>query len=95
MGILFSKIYISWLNFFKAIKNMATQFPKFNQDLINDPSTRRIWYGIATSHDLQNHDEMTEDNLYNKIFASHFGHLAIIFVWTSSNLFHVAWQGNF
>ena len=80
MDILFSKIYISWLNFFKVIKNMATQFPKFNQALIQDPSTRRIWYGIATSHDLENHDEMTEDNLYNKIFTSHFGHLAIFFM---------------
>jgi photosystem I P700 chlorophyll a apoprotein A2 len=38
---------------------------------------------------------MTEENLYQKIFASHFGHLAIIFLWTSGNLFHVAWQGNF
>jgi photosystem I P700 chlorophyll a apoprotein A2 len=34
-------------------------------------------------------------NLYQKIFASHFGQLAIIFLWTSGNLFHVAWQGNF
>lgn len=74
---------------------MARQFPKFSQALVQDPSTRRIWYGIATSHDLENHDGMTEDNLYNKIFASHFGHLAIIFLWTSGNLFHVAWQGNF
>ena len=38
---------------------------------------------------------MTEKNLYQKIFASHFGQLAIIFLWTSGNLFHVAWQGNF
>ena len=38
---------------------------------------------------------MTEENLYQKIFASHFGQLAIIFLWTSGNLFHVAWQGNF
>jgi len=30
-----------------------------------------------------------------KIFATHFGHVAIIFLWTSSLLFHVAWQGNF
>ncbi|KAI3725298.1 hypothetical protein L1987_65081 [Smallanthus sonchifolius] len=29
------------------------------------------------------------------IFASHFGQLAIIFLWTSGILFHVAWQGNF
>src|SRR6476646_6015155 len=74
---------------------MATKFPKFSQDLAQDPTTRRIWYGIATAHDFESHDGMTEENLYQKIFASHFGHLAIIFLWTSSLLFHVAWQGNF
>jgi len=74
---------------------MATKFPKFSQALAQDPATRRIWYGIATAHDLEMHDEMTTESLYQKIFASHFGHLAIIFVWTSGNLFHVAWQGNF
>lgn len=74
---------------------MATKFPKFSQDLAADPTTRRIWYGIATAHDFESHDGMTEENLYQKIFASHFGHLAIIFLWTSGNLFHVAWQGNF
>jgi photosystem I P700 chlorophyll a apoprotein A2 len=74
---------------------MITKFPKFNQALAQDPSTRRIWYGIATVHDLESHDGMTEENLYQQIFASHFGHLAIIFLWTSGNLFHIAWQGNF
>mmetsp|Transcript_17597 Transcript_17597/g.44266 ORF Transcript_17597/g.44266 Transcript_17597/m.44266 type:complete len:732 (+) Transcript_17597:1363-3558(+) len=74
---------------------MATKFPKFSQALAQDPATRRIWYGIATAHDLESHDGMTEENLYQKIFASHFGHLAVIFLWTSGNLFHVAWQGNF
>ena len=74
---------------------MATKFPKFSQDLAADPTTRRIWYGIATAHDFESHDGMTEETLYQKIFASHFGHLAIIFLWTSGNLFHVAWQGNF
>lgn len=74
---------------------MVTKFPKFSQALAQDPTTRRIWYGIATAHDFETHDGMTEENLYQKIFASHFGHLAIIFLWTSGNLFHVAWQGNF
>ena len=69
---------------------MATKFPKFSQALAQDPATRRIWYGIATAHDLEAHDGMTEENLYQKIFASHFGHLAVIFLWTSGNLFHVA-----
>jgi len=74
---------------------MATKFPKFSQALAQDPATRRIWYGIATAHDLEMHDEMTSESLYQKVFASHFGHLAIIFIWTSGNLFHIAWQGNF
>nr|YP_009398934.1 photosystem I P700 apoprotein A2 [Cliftonaea pectinata]ARW67990.1 photosystem I P700 apoprotein A2 [Cliftonaea pectinata] len=74
---------------------MATKFPKFSQALAQDPTTRRIWYGIATAHDFESHDGMTEENLYQKIFASHFGHIAIIFLWTSGNLFHIAWQGNF
>ena len=74
---------------------MATKFPKFSQSLAQDPTTRRIWFGIATAHDFEVHDGMTEEKLYQKIFASHFGQLAIIFLWTSGNLFHVAWQGNF
>ena len=74
---------------------MATKFPKFSQGLAQDPTTRRLWFGIATAHDFESHDGMTEDLLYQKIFASHFGQLAIIFLWTSGNLFHVAWQGNF
>ncbi|MCU0548999.1 MAG: photosystem I core protein PsaB [Leptolyngbya sp. Prado105] len=74
---------------------MATKFPKFSQDIAQDPTTRRIWYGIASAHDFETHDGMTEEKLYQKIFATHFGHVAIIFLWTSSLLFHVAWQGNF
>jgi photosystem I P700 chlorophyll a apoprotein A2 len=71
------------------------KFPQFSKGLANDPTTRRIWFSIATAHDFESHDDMTESKLYSKIFASHFGQLAIIFLWTSGNLFHVAWQGNF
>jgi photosystem I P700 chlorophyll a apoprotein A2 len=74
---------------------MATKFPAFSQALAQDPTTRRLWFGIATVHDFENHDGITEKRLYQKIFASHFGQIAIIFLWTSGNLFHVAWQGNF
>jgi photosystem I P700 chlorophyll a apoprotein A2 len=74
---------------------MATKFPKFSQALAQDPATRRIWYGIATAHDFESHDGMTEEVLYQKIFSSHFGHLAVIMLWASGHLFHVAWQGNF
>jgi photosystem I P700 chlorophyll a apoprotein A2 len=74
---------------------MATKFPSFSQGLAQDPTTRRIWYGIATAHDFESHDGMTEERLYQKLFSTHFGHLAIIGLWVSGNLFHVAWQGNF
>jgi len=74
---------------------MVTKFPKFSKGLAQDPTTRRLWYGIATAHDFESHDDITEEILYQKIFASHFGQLAIIFLWTSGNLFHIAWQGNF
>jgi len=74
---------------------MTTRFPKFSQVLAEDPTTRRIWYGIATAHDLESHDNISEEIVYQRIFASHFGHLSIIFLWTAGNFFHVAWQGNF
>jgi photosystem I P700 chlorophyll a apoprotein A2 len=70
---------------------MASRFPKFIQGLAQDPTTLRIWFSIATAHDFENHDDITEERLYHKNFASHFGQLAIIFMWTSGTLFHVAW----
>jgi hypothetical protein len=42
---------------------MATKFPKFSQALAQYPATRRIWYGIATAHELESHDEMTRESL--------------------------------
>ena len=74
---------------------MSLRFPRFNEGLAQDPTTRRLWYGLATAHDFESHDGITEQGLYRQIFASHFGQLAVIFLWTSGNLFHVAWQGNF
>ena len=55
---------------------MATKFPAFSQSLAQDPTTRRLWFGIATAHDFETHDRMTEEYLYQKIFASHFGQLS-------------------
>ena len=48
---------------------MASRFPKFSQGLAQDPTTRRIWFGIATAHDFESHDDITEERLYHKIFA--------------------------
>nr|YP_010260968.1 photosystem I p700 apoprotein A2 [Trentepohlia sp. BN17]UIB38722.1 photosystem I p700 apoprotein A2 [Trentepohlia sp. BN17] len=73
----------------------SNQFPKFSAGLAADPTTRRIWYALATAHDFESHDSITEAGLYNKIFASHFGQLSIIFLWVAGNLFHIGFQGNF
>jgi photosystem I P700 chlorophyll a apoprotein A2 len=54
---------------------MATKFPKFSPALAQDPATRRIWYGIATAHDLESHDEMT-DRVFTKRFLLH-----ILVIW--------------
>jgi photosystem I P700 chlorophyll a apoprotein A2 len=70
-------------------------FPSFAQGLRTDPTTRRYTDALGSVHDLEAHDYLTESRLYQRIFASHFGHLAIIFLWSAGNLFHVAWQGNF
>jgi len=51
---------------------MVTKFPKFSQALAQDPATRRIWYGLATAHDFESHDGMTEENLYQKNFCISF-----------------------
>ncbi|MFS7961840.1 Photosystem I P700 chlorophyll a apoprotein A2 [Helianthus anomalus] len=72
---------------------MALRFPRFSQGLAQDPTTRRIWFGIATAHDFESHDDITEERLYQNIFASHFGLLAIIFLWTSGNLFRAFTRG--
>jgi len=85
--------FLYFLSFYLII--MTIKFPTFSQSLAQDPTTRRLWFGIATAHDFEIHDGITEDRLYQKIFSSHFGQIAIIFLWTAGNLFHVAWQGNF
>lgn len=74
---------------------MRQKFPFFSLSLSEDPTTRRLWFGIATAHDFETHDGMTQENCYQKVFASHFRQLSVIFLWTAANLFHVAWQGNF
>jgi photosystem I P700 chlorophyll a apoprotein A2 len=48
---------------------MALRFPRFSQGLAQDPTTPRIWFGIATAHDFESHDDITEEGLYQNIFA--------------------------
>ncbi|CAL5179705.1 unnamed protein product [Lathyrus oleraceus] len=58
---------------------MALRFPRFSQGLAQDPTTRRIWVWYCYRTDFESHDDITEGRLYQNIFASHFGQLAIIF----------------
>ena len=65
---------------------MATKFPKFSQGLAQDPTTRRIWYGIATAHDFESHDGMTEETLVSKNFCFSFwaiGYYFLMDIWKS------------
>jgi photosystem I P700 chlorophyll a apoprotein A2 len=39
------------------------KIPKFSQGLANDPTTRRIWFGIATAHDFESHDGTEESHI--------------------------------
>ncbi|MCD9641064.1 hypothetical protein HAX54_026889 [Datura stramonium] len=72
---------------------MALRFPRFSQGLAQDPTT--VVFGLVLLPHFESHDDITEERLYQNIFVSHFGQLAIIFLWTSGNLSYVAWQGNF
>jgi photosystem I P700 chlorophyll a apoprotein A2 len=46
---------------------------------------QREEFGMAIAHDLEAHDGMTEENLYQKIFASHFG-LSRYLLWTAESI---------
>ncbi|KAF7831153.1 photosystem I P700 apoprotein A1 [Senna tora] len=40
---------------------IATTWAFFLARIIADPTTRRIWFGIATAHDFESHDDITEE----------------------------------
>ncbi|MFQ6648122.1 hypothetical protein Gotur_021938 [Gossypium turneri] len=40
---------------------MTLRFPRFSQGLAQDPTTCRIWFGIAVAHDFKSHDNITEE----------------------------------
>jgi photosystem I P700 chlorophyll a apoprotein A2 len=52
---------------------MASRFPKLSHGLFQDPTTHRIWFGVAIAHDFESHDDMIEERFYQNTFACHFG----------------------
>jgi photosystem I P700 chlorophyll a apoprotein A2 len=51
---------------------------------------------IGNVHDIESyHGVVTGLEVNQFIFGTHWGHLAIIFLWLSGTLFHIGWTGNF
>ncbi|GKB61066.1 NADH-ubiquinone oxidoreductase chain 2 [Tanacetum coccineum] len=46
-----------------------------SQGLAQDPTTCRIWFGIATAHDFESHDDITEERLFGVSSMAWIGHL--------------------
>jgi photosystem I P700 chlorophyll a apoprotein A1 len=67
----------------------------FERSLARGPKTTTwIWDLHALAHDFETHTSDRED-IARKIFAAHFGHLAVVFVWASGMFFHGAQFSNY
>ena len=59
-------------------------------------ATNKYFQIIGSIHDIESYFGIDNTSSLNVgIFFSHSAHLAIIFVWVSSNLFHIGWNGNY
>ena len=83
---------------------------RFNSDRFNELSdvvlslhtldgrcaTNKYFQIIGSIHDIESYFGIDNTpSSYVQIFFSHWAHKAIIFVWVSRNLFHIAWNGNY
>jgi photosystem I P700 chlorophyll a apoprotein A1 len=67
----------------------------FERSLAKGPKTTTwIWNLHANAHDFDTHTSDLQD-VSRKIFAAHFGHLAVVFIWLSGMYFHGARFSNF
>ena len=67
----------------------------FDRSLGRGPKTTTwIWNLHALAHDFDTHTSDLED-ISRKIFAAHFGHLAIVTLWLSGMIFHGAKFSNY
>ncbi|TYI47059.1 hypothetical protein E1A91_D13G146800v1 [Gossypium mustelinum] len=72
---------------------IALIFPRFSQGLAQEPTTRRIWFGIAIAHDFESHDD-TSGNLFHVAWQGNFE------AWVQDPLHvrliaHVIWDPHF
>jgi photosystem I P700 chlorophyll a apoprotein A1 len=67
----------------------------FDRSLARGPKTTTwIWNLHALAHDFDTHTSDLED-ISRKIFAAHFGHLAVVTIWLSGMIFHGAKFSNY
>jgi photosystem I P700 chlorophyll a apoprotein A1 len=67
----------------------------FDRSLAKGPKTTTwIWNLHALAHDFDTHTSDLED-VSRKIFAAHFGHLAVVTLWLSGMIFHGARFSNY
>ena len=67
----------------------------FDRSLARGPKTTTwIWNLHALAHDFDTHTSDLED-ISRKIFAAHFGHLAVVTLWFSGMIFHGAKFSNY
>ncbi|KAL2899549.1 hypothetical protein RDABS01_024631 [Bienertia sinuspersici] len=73
----------AWDHVFLGLFWMYNAISASSQGLAQDPTTRRIWFGIATAHDFESHDDITEERSFTrKTYCScnwdpHFGQPAV------------------
>jgi photosystem I P700 chlorophyll a apoprotein A1 len=67
----------------------------FDRSLAKGPKTTTwIWNLHALAHDFDTHTSDLED-ISRKVFAAHFGHLAVVTLWLSGMIFHGAKFSNY
>ncbi|MDZ7956608.1 MAG: photosystem I core protein PsaA [Aulosira sp. DedQUE10] len=67
----------------------------FDRTLVRGPKTTTwIWNLHALAHDFDTHTSDLQD-ISRKIFAAHFGHLAVVTIWLSGMIFHGAKFSNY
>ncbi len=67
----------------------------FDRTLAKGPKTTTwIWNLHALAHDFDTHTSDLED-ISRKVFAAHFGHLAVVTLWLSGMIFHGAKFSNY
>lgn len=69
---------------------------KLNAKLNGRCATNKYFQIIGSIHDIESYFGIDNTSSLNlQIFFCHWGHLAIIFLWVSRNLFHISYSGNY